>query len=133
MNTPVALHTPLSSADLISLRAGDAVRLSGAVYTARDAAHIKIAAAAAKNAPLPFDFNGALLFYAGPAPARPGKVIGPIAPTTARRMDGWLELTCKLGAAGSIGKGGRSAEAAEICARYKRVYFLSYGGLAALT
>ena len=126
------LAAPLDSTALSSLAAGDVVELSGVIYTARDAAHARFARAAAENKPLPFSLAGELLFYAGPCPARPPAVIGSIAPTTSLRMDDYLELTYLLGSAGSIGKGPRSALAAEMCKKYRRVYFLSFGGIAAL-
>ncbi|MDR0540012.1 MAG: fumarate hydratase C-terminal domain-containing protein [Spirochaetaceae bacterium] len=132
MNKPIPITAPLPAQTVCSLQAGDIVELSGTVWTLRDAGHKRIADALAAGAALPADFSNALIFYAGPAPAKPGRIIGPIAATTSMRMDGFLEMMYKLGTAGSIGKGGRSAEAAALCKQYRRVYFLSIGGAAAL-
>ncbi|MDR2864395.1 MAG: fumarate hydratase C-terminal domain-containing protein, partial [Spirochaetaceae bacterium] len=73
-----------------------------------------------------------VIFYAGPCPAKPGYIIGSIAPTTSIRMDGFLEMCYGLGVSATIGKGGRSDRAALLCKQYKRVYFLGFGGVAAL-
>lgn len=69
------------------LRAGDTVTLTGIVYTARDAAHKRIVAAMDAGEALPFDLDGAAIYYAGPTPAKPGQVIGSVGPTTSGRMD----------------------------------------------
>ncbi|MDR2468796.1 MAG: fumarate hydratase C-terminal domain-containing protein [Spirochaetaceae bacterium] len=126
------LTTPLTTAAIEQLNAGDLVELSGIIYTARDAAHERFATALAAQQALPLDFKNQIIFYAGPSPARPGRIIGSIAPTTSIRMDRYLEMTYQLGIAGTIGKGERSAHAAELCKSYRRVFFLSYGGIAAL-
>ncbi|MDR3325683.1 MAG: FumA C-terminus/TtdB family hydratase beta subunit [Spirochaetaceae bacterium] len=127
-----SLRTPLSGEALTLLRAGDVVELSGEIITARDAAHKRIVDALAGNKALPVDLQGKILFYAGPCPAKPSQIIGSIAPTTSFRMDAFLEEVYKQGVSATIGKGPRTAAAAALCAQYKRVYFLSYGGAAAL-
>lgn len=133
MNALRSICTPFDEEEICSLRAGDRVELTGTVLTARDAAHERFLRARAAGEPLPVDLSGRLIFYAGPAPTPPGRIIGSVAPTTAVRMDGYLELLYQCGAAGTIGKGGRSEAATELCRVYKRVYFLSPGGIAALT
>jgi fumarate hydratase subunit beta len=122
------LHTPVGEDELWALRAGDVVELSGDIITARDAAHKRLTT----TLPLPFDLNGAIIFYAGPCPAKPGEIIGSVAPTTSARMDVFLESMYKAGVSATIGKGERSEEAAALCKQYRRVYFLSFGGAAAL-
>jgi fumarate hydratase subunit beta len=126
------LRAPLSDEALTSLRVGDVVELSGEIITARDAAHKRIADALAGGKTLPVDLQGKIIFYAGPCPARPAQIIGPIAPTTSFRMDAFLETMYKQGVSATIGKGARTPAAAALCAHYRRVYFLSYGGAAAL-
>jgi fumarate hydratase subunit beta len=131
-NIIIKVDTPLSDELLSSLRAGDIVELSGEIITARDAAHQRFEIALRESKPIPVDFNQKIIFYAGPCPAPPGKIIGSIAPTTSERMDIFLETIYRLGVSATIGKGGRSPLAADLCAKYKRVYFLSYGGAGAL-
>ena len=107
------LTTPLSKQDLTPLRAGDTVLLSGVVYTARDAAHGRMAELLDAGKPLPFDLKGAAIYYVGPTPERPGQVIGAAGPTTAGRMDRYTPRLLDLGLACMIGKGKRSAQVKE--------------------
>ncbi|MDR2521528.1 MAG: fumarate hydratase C-terminal domain-containing protein [Spirochaetaceae bacterium] len=127
------IHTPLTKDAAHELRAGDIVELTGEVFTARDAAHKRIAQTCQAGSPPPLDLSGQVLFYAGPCPAPPGRVIGPIAATTSARMDGFLEMMYRYGLAATIGKGERGDAAARLCKQYGGVYFLSVGGAAALT
>ena len=120
------ITTPLSDQVVSSLKAGDQVLISGIIYTARDAAHL-----AFRNDP-PFDPKGQILYYASPTPTPPGLVIGSIGPTTASRMDNFLEPLLKLGLKATIGKGSRSPEAIELLKKYRAVYLLVPGGTAAL-
>ena len=85
--TPIALHTPISDETIRTLKAGDMVSLSGTIYTARDAAHARLMEMASRNEAMPFNFHGETVFYAGPSPAKPGKPIGSVGPTTGGRMD----------------------------------------------
>ena len=142
------LETPISDEAISGLEAGDMVYLSGTIYTARDAAHKKLAeiieghsaaplsANSAAGLPacekLPFDFSGQIVFYAGPAPAKPGKPIGSVGPTTAGRMDLYSPLLISQGLKLMIGKGLRSKEVAEAIIKYSGVYFAAIGGVAAL-
>ena len=130
--TVQSLTAPFTGAIARQLRVGDIVELSGPLYTARDAAHKRIEQALAGGAPPPLDFTRQIIFYAGPCPAPPGRVIGPIAATTSVRMDGFLEMMFRLGIAATIGKGERTEEAARLCKKYGGLYFLSTGGAAAL-
>jgi len=128
----IQLKTPLTRSDITALEIGDVVELSGFIYTARDAAHKRMENAWKQGLPLPVDLKGQLVFYAGPCPAKPGHVIGSIAPTTSMRMDGFAEMTFELGLVGMIGKGDRGDFVAGLCKKYQRVYFLGVGGASAL-
>ncbi|MBW2140381.1 MAG: fumarate hydratase C-terminal domain-containing protein [Deltaproteobacteria bacterium] len=104
------LQAPLRRADLEPLQAGDLVLFSGTVYTARDAAHKRLVEAIDQGDPLPMDLNGQIIYYVGPTPARPERVIGAAGPTTSYRMDAYTEALLKLGLKVMIGKGRRSEE-----------------------
>lgn len=129
---PVRLTTPLDGAALRLLRAGDPVGLTGTVYTARDAAHLRMLEAHRRGEALPFDLRGQVIYYAGPSPTPPGRVIGAIGPTTSGRMDPYTPLLLELGLLGMIGKGRRSLEVVEALGRFGAVYFGATGGAAAL-
>lgn len=129
---PVRLTTPLSRWDVESLHAGDRVILSGAVYTARDAAHARLVALLKAGKPLPFPTEGQVLYYVGPTPARPGAPIGSAGPTTSGRMDPYTPALLAAGVKGMIGKGSRSAEVREAMVKHKAVYFAATGGAGAL-
>ncbi|RLF38813.1 MAG: Fe-S-containing hydro-lyase [Thermoplasmata archaeon] len=126
------LKTPLKEEDVIDLRAGDRVYLSGKIYTARDMAHRRFMEAIEKGEDLPFDVKDQVIFYVGPAPAKPGYVIGPCGPTTSYRMDKYTPILHKLGLRGTIGKGMRGKEVKEALRKYKGIYFVATGGVAAL-
>ena len=126
------LHTPLHKTDLDPLRAGDTVLLSGVVYTARDAAHARMAELLDAGKPLPFDLRGAAIYYVGPTPERPGCVIGAAGPTTAGRMDSFTPRLLDLGLACMIGKGKRSPEVIEAMKETGAAYFGAIGGAGAL-
>jgi len=126
------LQMPLSKNDITNLQIGDVIELSGNIITARDAAHKRIQETLAKSEPLPMDFNGQIVFYAGPCPPKPGRVMGSIAPTTSMRMDNFVEMTFKIGMIGMIGKGERSDFVSELCKKYCGLYLLSIGGASAL-
>ena len=102
------LTTPLSDADVSKLRAGDVVYLTGIVYTGRDAAHKRIVDALDAGETPPFDLKGAVIYYVGPSPARPGRPIGSAGPTTSYRMDSYAPRLIALGLKGMIGKGMRA-------------------------
>jgi fumarate hydratase subunit beta len=127
----VSLTSPFTSQALNALRAGDAVLLSGVVYTARDAAHARLCAALAKGEPLPVDLRGQTVFYAGPTPTPPGRVSGAIGPTTSARMDSFTPQLLRYGVRAVIGKGARSDAVNEAFVNAGAVYFAAAGGCAA--
>ena len=126
------LRTPLSDADVLSLKAGDRVRISGVIYTARDAAHGRLAPLVDKGEPLPIDVKGQIIYYTGPSPARPGGVIGSVGPTTASRMDKFTPALLAIGLKGTIGKGYRGQPVKDALKQHKAVYFGSIGGAGAV-
>lgn len=122
------LRTPLTDSSVTGLRAGDEVLLSGVIYTARDAAHKRLKASLDKGEKPPFDLNGATIFYVGPTPAKPGRVIGSAGPTTSGRMDVYSPQLMEQGLKGMIGKGKRSSEVKDAMVKHKAVYFAALGG-----
>ncbi|MRI83202.1 MAG: fumarate hydratase [Nitratiruptor sp.] len=126
------LTTPLSDADVTQLKAGDIVYLNGTLYTARDAAHKRLVELIERGEPLPFDLQGAVIYYVGPTPPKPGEVIGSAGPTTSYRMDSYAPILIEHGLKGMIGKGRRNEAVKEACKRYKAVYFGAVGGAGAL-
>jgi fumarate hydratase subunit beta len=129
---PVRLETPLSIQDIDPLKSGDVVLLYGILYTARDAAHALMKEAVEKGEQLPFDPEGQVIYYTGPAPARPGSPVGPAGPTTASRMDPYAPSLIERGLRGMIGKGARSREVLDAMRRHGCVYFGAVEGTAAL-
>jgi fumarate hydratase subunit beta len=129
---PISLQTPLTDEHIRLLRVGNQVLLSGVIYTARDAAHKRLLETMAARRPLPFPIAGQVIYYVGPAPARPGAIIGPAGPTTAGRVDPYTPELLAAGLKGMIGKGKRSKEVREAIVRHKAVYFVMVGGAAAL-
>ncbi len=128
----IKLHTPLNDEDILKLKAGDDVLITGHVYGARDAVHKKFFELLERGKPLPVSLEGEMIYYAGPSPAPPGKVIGACGPTTSSRMDCYTGKLLSLGLKGMLGKGARSEEAAEAVKKYRAVYFSAVGGLGAL-
>lgn len=126
------LNVPFSVDEIRDLKAGDKVFLSGIIFTARDAAHKRMDESLDKDGSLPFDIKGNVIYYMGPSPARPGKVIGSAGPTTASRMDKYTPRLLDLGLLGMIGKGKRSPEVHEAIIRNKAIYFAAIGGAGAL-
>jgi len=133
MSKTYHLNAPLSEADVIQLKAGDIVYLSGIVYTARDAAHKKLVDLLDAGQPLPFDMKGAVIYFVGPTPPKPGDPIGSAGPTTSYRMDSYSpKLINEQGLKGMIGKGKRSQEVLDACTNSKAIYFGATGGAGAL-
>ena len=126
------LQLPLSREALASLKAGDEVLLTGVLYTGRDAAHQRLYQTLQEGRPLPVDLRGQTIYYVGPAPARPGAVIGPAGPTSSYRMDPYTPALLDAGLVAMIGKGRRSDAVREAMVRTGAVYFLTIGGAAAL-
>ena len=129
---PIRLETPLGIEAIVPLKSGDVVLLDGVLYAARDAAHARMKEAVHKGEPLPFDPEGQVVYYTGPAPARPGSALGPAGPTTASRMDPYAPSLIDRGLRGMIGKGARSKEVLEAMRRHGCVYFGAVEGTAAL-
>ncbi|MEW9673744.1 Fe-S-containing hydro-lyase [Ammoniphilus sp. 3BR4] len=126
------LTLPLTREDLIDLRAGDRVELTGHLFTARDAAHKRMYETLEKGEELPIDILGQTIYYVGPTPAMPGQVIGSAGPTTSGRMDKYAPKLIELGLKGMIGKGRRQQEVKEAMVKHQAVYFAAVGGAAAL-
>ncbi len=126
------ITTPLTNELIETLRAGDQVLISGIIYTARDAAHKRLVESIEKKEKLPFDLSGQIIYYVGPTPAKPGKVIGSAGPTTSYRMDKYTPALLELGLAGMIGKGARGQDVKKSMFEHKAVYFAAVGGVAAL-
>lgn len=126
------LKVPFTADEAAALRAGDMVYLTGVVYTARDAAHKRMNDALDRGEQLPVDLSGNVVYYLGPTPARPGRVIGSAGPTTASRMDKYAPRLLDLGLRGMIGKGKRTQQVADAIVRNKAVYFAAVGGAGAL-
>ena len=120
--------TPLNKEQVIELRAGDSVLLTGYIYTARDAAHKRMIALIENGESLPFEIKDQIIYYVGPCPAKPGKVIGSAGPTTSGRMDLYAPKLIELGLTGMIGKGFRSQEVVSAMMKYGAVYFGAIGG-----
>ncbi len=126
------LTTPLDDEQISGLRAGDVVRLTGPLYTARDAAHQRLFALIEAGAELPIPLPGQVIYYCGPSPASPGAVIGAAGPTTSYRMDTFTPELHRLGLKATIGKGNRSARVRLALRSYHAVYFVATGGAGAL-
>jgi len=126
------VRTPLSDSDVEALHAGDRARITGILYTARDAAHGRLFPLIEKGERLPIDVKGQIIYYTGPSPARPGDVAGSIGPTTASRMDKFTPALLELGLKGTIGKGYRGQVVKDALQHYKGIYFGAIGGAGAV-
>ncbi|MCX4378276.1 MAG: Fe-S-containing hydro-lyase [Lachnospiraceae bacterium] len=126
------ITVPLTDEDIKTLHAGDYIYLSGTIYTARDAAHLRMNKALDQNNPLPISLEHNIIYYMGPSPAREGRPIGSAGPTTASRMDKYTPRLLDLGLKGMIGKGRRSGAVKEAIVRNHAVYFAAVGGAGAL-
>ena len=123
---------PINKEELVTLKAGDYVYITGTIYTARDAAHKRMQETLDKGEPLPIALENNLIYYMGPSPAREGRPIGSAGPTTASRMDKYAPRLMDLGLAGMIGKGKRSQAVMDAIVRNGAVYFAAVGGAGAL-
>lgn len=126
------ITTPLTQESINKLKCGDVVYITGKIYTARDAAHKRLVDLINNNKELPIDVKNQIIYYVGPTPAKPGKVIGSAGPTTSYRMDPFTPMLLELGLKGMIGKGARSDEVIKEIKKHKSVYFSAVGGAAAL-
>ena len=132
METKRIIEAPFTDEKIKSLKAGDMLYISGTIYTARDAAHKRLCEMLDAGEPMPFDFHGQAVYYAGPCPAKPGQPIGSVGPTTGGRMDAYSPTLIREGLRVMIGKGSRSKEVIEALKRYTGIYFAAIGGAAAL-
>jgi len=126
------ITAPLSIKDARALHCGEMVLLSGEIYTARDAAHARLTEAIRRDEPLPFQLENAIVYYVGPTPSMPGRVIGSAGPTTSYRMDVFAPKLIELGMTGMIGKGERCPEVISAMKEHGAVYFGAIGGAGAL-
>ena len=127
-----AIHTPLTSDAVKALKAGEEVRISGVIYTGRDAAHKRLYELLQAGKPLPVDLTDQIIYYTGPAPTPPGYAIGSCGPTTSYRMDRYTPALLEHGLRGMIGKGRRSPEVIDAIVQNSAVYFSAEGGCGAL-
>lgn len=128
----IHLKTPIKDEQILKLKAGDTVSITGTIYTGRDAAHKKMIETLEENKPLPIDTNNAIIYYVGPTPAKPGEVIGSAGPTSSYRMDPYAVTLMEKGVKITIGKGPRSDEFREELKKHGGVYLSAIGGAAAL-
>lgn len=128
----VKIRLPLTDDDIKELHAGDSVLISGSLITGRDAAHKRLYELIEKEKSLPVDIKGEVIYYVGPAPAKPGHAVGPAGPTSSYRMDKYSPVLLDLGLKGMIGKGARTQPVIDAIVRNKGVYFAAIGGAAAL-
>jgi len=126
------LQAPLTETDVRSLKAGDELLVSGVVYTARDMAHKRLCAAIEAGRKLQFELSGAIIYFVGPTPAPPGKVIGAAGPTTSSRMDPFSPTLIAQGLRAMIGKGYRGEEVRAAMKEYGAVHLATIGGAGAL-
>lgn len=123
---------PLTDDVIKDLHAGDSVLLSGSLLTGRDAAHKRLYELIYKGENLPVNIKGEVIYYVGPAPAKPGHAVGPAGPTSSYRMDKYSPALLDLGLKGMIGKGARTQPVIDAMKRNGAVYFAAIGGAAAL-
>ena len=126
------ITAPLTAETVRALRAGDEVRITGVIYTGRDAAHKRLWELLQAGEPLPVDLRDQIIYYTGPAPAPPGYAIGSCGPTSSYRMDRYTPALLELGMRGMIGKGRRSREVIDSIVKNGAVYFSAEGGCGAL-
>lgn len=125
---PVKINTPLEEEIVLSLKTGEEVWLNGIIYSARDAAHLRMKKMLEEGRSLPFDPEGQIIYYTAPTPAPPGKVIGSCGPTSSYRMDTLTLPLLKSGIKGTIGKGQRSSSMRKWLSEYRAIYFLTLAG-----
>ena len=132
MEDAIRLTTPLKNDALEKLKIGDRVQLTGIIYAARDAAHQRMVELLEKDAPLPFDLEGQVIYYVGPSPAKPNEVVGAAGPTSSYRMDSYAPLLLEKGLKGMIGKGARNQTVRAAMKKHKAIYIAAVGGAGAL-
>lgn len=127
----IKINTPITKEIIAKLKAKDMVSITGTIYTARDAAHKRLVEMIDKGEKLPIDFEGQIVFYAGPCPNKPNEVIGSVGPTTSGRMDAYSPKLIEKGLVAMIGKGKRNSDVIEAIKKYGGIYFAAIGGAAA--
>lgn len=132
MTQTIRITPPMDISDVKKLKAGDNVLITGTIYTGRDAAHKRLIDLLEEGKTLPVDLKGQIIYYVGPAPAKPGYAVGSAGPTTSYRMDSYTPQLLELGLKGMIGKGARSAEVIDAMKKHGAVYLGAVGGAAAL-
>jgi len=132
MNQIKKLQPPLTEVDVRSLKAGDEVQITGVIYTARDMAHKRLCQAIDSREKLPFPLEGAIIYFLGPTPARPGRVIGAAGPTTSSRMDTFSPKLIANGLRAMLGKGYRADEVRAALKKYGAIHLSTIGGAGAL-
>jgi len=132
MKQPIEVTLPLTDEQIGPLRAGDRVLLTGPVYGARDAVHKRFIELLDEGRQLPVSLRNEVIFYVGPTPARPGRPVGAVGPTTSSRMDPYTERLLDQGLRGTIGKGPRGRSLCKVYGRFGAVHFAATGGAAAL-
>ena len=128
----IRIHAPLTEADARQLKAGDEIVIDGTLYTARDMAHKRLCAAIDEGGELPISLEGSIIYFVGPTPARPGRVIGAAGPTTSARMDPFSPRLIAHGLRATIGKGYRNDEVRRALKEYGAVHLATLGGAGAL-
>jgi len=128
----VRITMPITDDDVSQLKIGDHVRITGTIYTARDAAHNRMIESLNKGEPLPMDIKGQLIYYTGPTPARPGRPVGAFGPTTSMRMDPFTPPLLKAGLKACMGKGNRGPEVQQALKDNHAVYLMAIGGAGAM-
>lgn len=128
----IELKTPITDEQILNLKAGDTVSITGTIYTARDAAHKKLIEALERGEKLPIETNNTIIYYVGPTPAKPNEVIGSAGPTSSYRMDPYATKLMQQGIKITIGKGPRSEEFKKDLVKYKGIYLSAIGGAGAL-
>ena len=128
----IKIETPMTKEKIENLKAGDQVLLSGVIYTARDQGHQRLVDMINNQETLPFDMKNQIIYYVGPAPAKPGEIIGSAGPTTSYRMDDLTIPLLEKGLKGMIGKGQRAKKVIDAMIKTKSVYFAAIGGAGAL-
>ena len=126
------VRIPLTKQEARDLKAGEQLLLTGVMYTARDAAHKRLLEDKFQGKELPMDIENIAIYYVGPAPARPGQVIGSCGPTTSGRMDPYAPTLMCWGQTVMIGKGERNQEVIGAMKEYGAVYLTAIGGAGAL-
>jgi len=132
LNENYQISSPIDDKVITKLTAGTKVLISGVIYTARDAAHQRLVRALDTGGEIPFNLRGQTLYYMGPSPPPPGRIIGSAGPTTSSRMDPYTPRLIAAGIKATIGKGNRSPEVREALKKYRAVYFITIGGAGAL-